>query len=161
MKPHDDYEKLLALLPAIREYQSLAEQHGINDIFQDNGGKILQVLLLCGLKDLPGRMGNDAVDDEGKEYEMKSLNIKLTTGFSTHHHMNPVIIAKYKKVDWIFAVYEGIELLELYLLTPKDLSPYYVKWSEKWHAEGGKDINNPKIPLKFVRTNGRKLYPVN
>ena len=30
----------------------------------------------------------------------------------------------------------------------------YVKWEEKWHRDGGKDINNPKIPLKYVMEEG-------
>lgn len=107
MKPHPDSDLLVKLFPAIRLYQELASKHGIHDIFQDNGGKILQVLLLVGLVGLPGREGNDAVDDEGNEYELKTVNIRLTSSFSTHHHMNPAIIAKYRKVNWIFAVYEG------------------------------------------------------
>ena len=41
------------LWPAIRRYQELAARHGIDDIFQDNGGKILQVLLLLGLTNIP------------------------------------------------------------------------------------------------------------
>jgi hypothetical protein len=104
LTPHPDFERLRALWPAIEQYQALAAQHGIDDIFQDNGGKILQVLLLLDLKTLGAREGNDAVDKAGQEYELKSVNIELTKGFSTHHHMNPVIIAKYRKVPWIFAV---------------------------------------------------------
>ncbi len=69
-----------------------------------------------------------------------------------------MIIAKYRKVDWIFAVYKGIEIQEIYLLTPEELEPYYEKWEDKWHADGGKNINNPKIPLKSVREVGRQLY---
>jgi hypothetical protein len=64
--------------------------------------------------------------------------------------MNPTIIAKYRQVDWVFAVYRGIELVSIYRLTPTDLEPFYQRWEAKWHAEGGKDINNPKIPLSFV-----------
>jgi transcriptional regulator with XRE-family HTH domain len=146
------------IFPSLRMYQNLAQKHGINDIFQDNGGKLLQVLLITGLKDLPGREGNDAVDEFGNEYELKSVNISLTKSFSTHHHMNPVIIDKYRKVDWIFAVYRGIEILEIYKLTPQKLESYYSKWEKKWHNDGGKDINNPKIPLKFVRSNGELLF---
>ncbi|WP_108605162.1 PDDEXK family nuclease [Saccharobesus litoralis] len=131
---------------------------GINDIFQDNGGKLLQVLLITGLEVLPGREGNDAKDANGNEYELKSVNSLLTKSFSTHHHMNPVIIEKYRQVDWIFAVYAGIKLLSIHQLTPTDLEPYYSKWSDKWHADGGKDINNPKIPLKFVLEHGRTIY---
>lgn len=152
-------EKLNELFPYIRKYQKLAEEsNGINDVFQDNGGKLLQVLLITGLKDIPGREGNDTVDREGNEYELKSVNIKLTKTFSTHHHINPTIIAKYRKVDWIFAVYEGIELIEIYKLTPENLEPYYDKWEKKWKADGDKDINNPKIPLKYVRENGKLIY---
>ena len=29
--------------------------------------------------------------------------------------MNPIILAKYRKVDWVFAIYEGIELQAIYL----------------------------------------------
>ena len=158
MKPHPDSALLVELFPAIRLYQELASKHGIHDIFQDNGGKILQVLLLVGLRGLPGREGNHAVDEKGNEYELKSVNIHLTRSFSTHHHMNPTIIAKYRKVNWIFAVYEGIEIKTIFLMTPKDLEHYYKLWEKKWHADRRKDINNPKIPLKFVREHGRVLY---
>ena len=65
---HPDKAKLDKRWPAIKEYQKLAEAHGINDIFQDNGGKLLQVLLITGLIQLPGREGNDAKDDDGNEY---------------------------------------------------------------------------------------------
>lgn len=139
-------------------FQTLAEEHGINDIFQDNGGKLLQVLIITGLVDLPGREGNDAKDKHDNEYELKSVNTNLTKSFSTHHHMNPDIIKKYRKVDWVFAVYEGIELKEIHILKPIDLKFYYDKWEKKWHDDGGKDINNPKIPLKYVRENGNLIY---
>lgn len=158
MKPHPDVDKLKALYPHVLEYQELAEKHGIDDIFQDNGGKLLQVLLLTGLKDLPGREGNDAVDQYGNEYELKSVNILKTKSFSTHHHMNPVIIAKYRLVDWIFAIYEGIELISIYQLKPTDLEFYYSKWEDKWTNDGNKDINNPKIPLKYVEKHGTLIY---
>ena len=158
MKPHADSQKLLELFPYIKQYQELANKHGINDIFQDNGGKLLQVLLLLGLEVLPGREGNDAKDKSGKEYELKSVNIHLTRSFSTHHHMNPVIIAKYRLVDWIFAIYEGIEIISIYKLTPANLETFYSRWEEKWRKDGNKDINNPKIPLKYVMENGELLY---
>jgi restriction endonuclease PvuII len=153
-----DYALLEKLMPGIREYQQLAVKHGINDIFQDNGGKLLQVILMLGLKVLPGREGNDAKDSSGAEYELKSVNTDLTKSFSTHHHINPVIIAKYRQVSWIFAVYCGIELQSIYLLTPDKLEPFYTAWETKWKADGGKDINNPKIPLKYVVEHGQLLY---
>ena len=158
MKEHPDKAVLDELFPYIRNYQELASKHGIGDIFQDNGGKLLQVLLILGLKVLPGREGNDAVDDDGNEYELKSVNIQLTKSFSTHHHMNPTIIAKYRKVDWFFALYEGIELKAIYRLTPTDLEPYFAVWEKKWRESGGKDINNPKIPVKYVVEHGEIYY---
>lgn len=156
--PHPEAAELTRLWPAIERYQELASKHGIDDVFQDNGGKLLQVLLLLGLEDLPGREGNDARDAQGNEYELKSVNINLTRSFSTHHHMNPVIIEKYQKVDWIFGVYTNIKLLSIYHMTPLQLDPYYQKWLKKWHDDGGKDINNPKIPLHFVIDHGTLLW---
>ena len=158
LRAHPDLAKLEKLFPSIQRYQELASRHGINDIFQDNGGKLLQVALILGLRVIPGREGNDAVDQDGKEYELKSVNIELTQSFSTHHHMNPVIIEKYRKVDWIFAVYRNIEIQAIYRLTPNGLEPFYKTWEAKWHADGGKDINNPKVPLSYVVKNGELLY---
>ena len=158
LRPDQDLEELQRLLPAIRQYQSLASKHGIRDIFQDNGGKILQVLLILGLTVLPGREGNDARDLEGNEYELKSVNIELTRSFSTHHHMNPTIITKYRQVDWIFAIISHIEIRTIYRLKPLDLEPFYRKWEEKWYTSGGKEINNPKIPVRYLEQHGELLY---
>jgi len=158
MKPHPDSVVLESLFPSIRKYQELASKHGIGDIFQDNGGKLLQLVLLTGLTVIPGREGNDARDAQGQEYELKSVNVLLTRSFSTHHHMNPTIIAKYRLVKWCFAVYEGIELQEVYLMEAERLEPYFTKWKTKWEADRGKDINNPKIPLTFVRERGTQIF---
>lgn len=158
MKPHPDKAILDKIFPHIRAYQALALKHGIGDIFQDNGGKLLQIALVTGLQLLTSREGNDAKDEVGNEYELKSVNVLLTKSFSTHHHMNPTIIAKYRLVDWVFAVYESIELKEIYLLTPSEMEPFYVRWEAKWHADGGKDINNPKIPLTYVKNTGKLVY---
>ncbi len=155
---HADHEKLKQLWPAVQQYQALAASHGIDDIFQDNGGKILQVLLLLNLKMLPGREGNDAVDARGQEYELKSVNIELVTGFSTHHHMNPTIIAKYRKVPWIFAIYRHINLESVYRMEPNGMEPWYQKWETKWPTSG--DINNPKVPVTYVVEHGKLLWGV-
>jgi hypothetical protein len=158
VKPHPDAQKLKKLFPAVREYQKLAMKHGIPDIFQDNGGKILQVCLILGLIVLKPREGNDAVDADGNEYELKTVNLLRTDQFTTHHHLNPVIIKKYRKVDWIFSTYEAIELKEIFLLKPAVMEYWYKRWSKKWKDDGNKDINNPKVPLAFVRKHGKLLY---
>lgn len=158
MKPHPDYRLVQEVWPHIQKFQELASKHGIADVFQDNGGKLLQMLLLTGLAGMGSREGNDAHDSSGREFELKSVNINLTRSVSTHHHLNPVILEKYRKVRWIFATYEGIELREIWVLEPSQLEPLFKKWEEKWHLDG-KDINNPKIPLTFVRENGVRYYP--
>jgi hypothetical protein len=35
---------------------------------------------------------------------------------------------------------------------------WYQKWTTKWHADGERDINNPKVPLSYVRKHGKLLY---
>ncbi|MGH9726083.1 MAG: helix-turn-helix domain-containing protein, partial [Candidatus Acidiferrales bacterium] len=132
----DDRSIFEQCIPALRRYQQLATKHGIGDIFQDNGGKLLQIILITGLKVLPGREGNDAVDATGRECELKSVNRSLTKSFSTHHHLNPTIVAKYRQVDWYFAVYEGIELICLYKVLARDLELYFSAWENKWHESG-------------------------
>lgn len=157
-EPRREREKLDDLLPALREYQSLATRHGIDDVFQDNGGKLLQTLIMLGLHKLPRREGNDAVDAEGNEYELKTLNVKLTRSFSTHHHLNPRILEKYRAVTaWFFSVYEHIELVSIYRIEPSQLEVTFGKWEAKWRTNQ-KDINNPKIPLAFVVQHGVSIF---
>ena len=38
------------------------------------------------------------------------------------------------------------------------MEPFYDKWEKKWHDDGRKDINNPKIPVTYVREHGELLY---
>lgn len=153
-KVETDKEKFERLFPYVREYQELATKFKINDIFQDNGGKYLQLFMLLGLSTDGAREGNDATDSDGNEYEIKTVNLDLQHQFTTHHHMNPVIIRKYRKVDWYFAAFKNIELQVIYRLKPEPMEFFYAKWEKKWHSDGGKDINNPKIPLTFVMAHG-------
>lgn len=163
--PHADWALLEALMPETRKLQSLAEKHGVPDIFQDNGGKLLQIALVTGLKLLKSREGNDAVDITGKEYELKTVNIqysikrKQKPQFTTHHHLNPTILAKYRLVHWLFCVYDGIELKAIYFMPASRLEPLFTAWEKKWYDDGHKDINNPKIPMAFVEANGIKIFP--
>jgi hypothetical protein len=115
------------------------------------------MLLALNLQGIPGREGNDAVDVEGREYELKSINIHLTAGFSTNHHVNPSIIQKYRKAHWAFAVYESIEMRRAFAVPTQRLEEHFSRWEKQWF-ETKKDINNPKIPLKFVCEHGELLY---
>ena len=157
-KYHVDKAELDAIFPHLRTLQILANKHGIRDIFQDNGGKYLQLALVTGLKLLTSREGNDAIDETGREYELKTLNADHVTSFTTHHHLNPTIVAKYRQVDWVFAVYRSIELEAVYYMPVERLEPYFEGWITKWNINS-KDINNPKIPLKFVVQHGIKIFP--
>jgi len=157
---HPDKARLDELFPAIRLYQELATKHGIGDIFQDNGGKLLQTLLILNLECMTSREGNDARDAEGNEYELKTVNVLLTSSFSTHHHLNPTILAKYRKVNaWYFSVYRGIELVEIYRVEPHQLEErFFSPWEKKWDESGGRDINNPKISVAYVRNVGKLVF---
>ena len=155
-----DLERLDAAMQGIREMQRLADEYGINDILQDNGGKVLQVLILLGLKISPGREGNDAIDAEGNEYELKTINRALNrnAGVTTHHHLNKDILQKYRAVRaWYIAIYEGIELKEIYKIPPASLEPIFQQWEQKIDRMGTA-LNNPKIPMRLVRE-AELVYP--
>jgi hypothetical protein len=157
-----DLERLHRALAGCQELQALAVKYGIPDIFQDNGGKVLQTLIVLGLKSKRSREGNDAVDNEGNEYELKTVNLSLgkRPGITTHHHLNARILAKYRRVAaWYIALYEGITLKEIYRLTPSDLEEVFGDWEQKLRDTGKADINNPKIPHRFVLERGLLVYP--
>lgn len=154
-----DLERLQSGLEAIQELQNLAHEYGIADIFQDNRGKVLQVLILLGLRISSGREGNDAIDAEDNEYELKRINVLLSKSGTTHHHLNEKIIAKYRAVKaWYIAVYEGIKLPAIYKVAPPSLEPKFRYWEERISA-GMESINNPKIPLSLVMKEGELVYP--
>ncbi len=90
---------------------------------------------------------------------MKSINLDTSaSGFSTNHHTTREIIAKYRQVSWTFAIYHGIELDEIYVMRPEALEPLYRQWEKK--LEKISHLNNLKIPLKFVREKGIKVFPI-
>ena len=152
------FERMQDAFEKVQELQKLAKEYGIADIFQDNGGKVLQVLIMLGLKISPGREGNDALDEEGNEYELKTVNYALTTQVSTHHHLNKEILDKYRKVKaWYFAIYEDIELREIWKVPPSQLEELFQRW-EAVVVQTSKELNNPKIPLWFVQTGGECVY---
>lgn len=154
-----DLERLTSAFEGIHQMQQLANEYGINDILQDNGGKVLQVLILLGLRISPGREGNDAIDPDGNEYELKTVNRSLNknAGITTHHHLNKDILKKYRSVTaWYIAIYEDVTLKEIYKLLPSDLEPLFEIWEQKIEANGAA-LNNPKIPMRYVQR-GERVY---
>jgi transcriptional regulator with XRE-family HTH domain len=149
---NSDLARLDSAFAGLREMQKLADAYGVNDVLQDNGGKVLQVLILLGLRISPGREGNDAVDAEGNEYELKTINrsLRKNAGVTTHHHLNKGILDKYRAVKaWYVAIYEGIELKEIYKVYPAQLEELFVLWEVKIQTRG--PLNNPKIPMRYIR----------
>lgn len=147
-----DIIRLRNAVESLEEMQQLAREYGIRDIFQDNGGKTLQLLILLGLRISPGREGNDAIDADGNEYELKMINIsgRRNPGITTHHHLNSVILEKYRQVAaWYIGIYEDISLVEIYKLTPFLLEPIFQEWERKLQTR--ESLNNPKISMKLVR----------
>ena len=109
------------------------------------------------MKAVPGREGNDGVDINGCEWEMKSLDIsKGNKGITTNHHLNEAIIEKYKTVPWSIALYDGIILKKIYIVGNEQLKPMFDKWEEELKTKTS--LNNPKIPLKFIEEHGILIY---
>jgi Restriction endonuclease PvuII len=151
------YAEIENLWPGVERLQELAEQYGIKDVFQDAGGKLLQLLIATGLDIVPGREGADAKDRIGNLYEIKSSDITgKGHGFSTNHHLRMATLDKYRTRRWVFAMYDRITLMEAYLVEAEDLEPLFEKWEGTLkHAT---HINNPKIPLDLVRDVGAVMY---
>jgi hypothetical protein len=147
-------QRLEQLYPALENFSALAKEYGIDDVFQDNNGKTLQLCLALDLRVLPGRNGNDVIDVDGRECEMKTTTTKA---FTTHHHMTPDRVDKYSKVPWIFALYDGFKLREVYRTEPGDLDDLFMTWLEKLDTNLT-PLNNPKISLGLVRRVGRLLF---
>jgi len=154
-----DIARLRSALQGVQELQHLAREYEIADIFQDNGGKVLECLILLGLRTSPGREGNDAVDADGHEYELKTVNAAKSTQVTTHHHLNRDILSKYRAVRaWYFAVYDNIQLTEIYRVLPSALEPKFREWDERLSTGSG-PLNNPKIPLSLIKRVGDLVYP--
>jgi Restriction endonuclease PvuII len=157
--PHPDFSEMQQALLHVQKLQEIALRHGINDVFQDNGGRIIQIILALNLAVLPGRTGNDAADSSDEQYELKSICIPGGGGFSTNHHLNRPIIAKYRRVSWIFAFFKGYTMVEIYRVRPKMMEPMYAKWLSE--LSGRDHLNNPKVPVKFVKDNGEQVWFLN
>lgn len=137
--------------------QNIALEFGIENIFQDNGAEILQQLIYLNMKGVPGREGNDGVDVNGCEWEMKSLDIsKGNKGITTNHHLNAAIIEKYRTVPWSISIYNGIHLKKIYVVGNEQLQPLFEKWEKQ--LETVTSINNPKIPLSYIEEHGILIY---
>ncbi len=145
------------LWPGVMAYQRLAQSQGIPDIFTDAGGKLLQVAARVGLTLGTDRAGPDAFDRLGQEYEIKTIDInRQAKGFSTSNRMKAKTIERFRRRRWVLALFDGIELVEVFLVHPVMFEAFFADWERTISADV--QLNNPKIPVKFVREIGVLLY---
>ncbi len=134
---------------------NVGQKYGIENIFEDNNIRLLSVLInFPGLKVLPNRTGNDAVDSEARQYEIKTTTTRY---FSTSHHVNLPLLGKYKNTKWIFALFDSNGVLsKVYKSEPEKLQYYFDMWETRLQKDS--HINNPKIALSFVKDNCTLVY---
>jgi len=144
-------------LEATDKLKHLAKSYGIADPFSDNGVKVLQIAIATGLDIHPGRRGPDAMDRIGNEYEIKTVDLnKKNSGFSTNHHLNTAVIDRFMARRFVFATYKDSTLVEAYLVESAALMPVFAKWRRS--LKGRTHLNNPKIPIDYVREVGTAMY---
>jgi hypothetical protein len=146
-------------------------------VFDDGGYKELLLLELFNLTKGGGRVGNDATDMLGREYEIKTvarLNFKgerkKSLSITTEHTLTLDNIDRYRSVHlWIVAVFDQSTPEAIYEIHPRNLEPYFAQWEATLQKQieidarrgGGArpHLNNPKIPLNFVARHGVRVWP--
>ena len=156
------FEELFARLDELEELA--LNEYEIQDLAQDNNLKLLQTLILFDMENQSDREGSDSFDRYGRPWELKTCNANLVTGFSTNHHTNLERIAIFRQENWLFSIYRGIKLQEVYALSAEMLEPFFDKWETQVRAKmatgtENPHLNNPKIPIKYVVQNGIRVYP--
>lgn len=155
----DDKAKIIfdTYLQTNKSFEQFAGKYGITDIYTDNNIKQLQQAIYLDLRLNNSRTSFDAVDREGNFWELKSLNINSSRKeFSTSRHLTLEILERYTQCFWAFSVYDQTELEAIYVMPSHSLYPYFYKWDIE--LEHGRYLNNPKIPLVYVREHGIKVY---
>jgi hypothetical protein len=156
------------------QLQAEASRHGIHNVFDDNGYKELLILRLFDLRKLD-RAGDDAEDDVGRRYEIKTVaridargNRKKNLSITTEHTLTVENLTRYRNVYlWIIAVFDQAQPEAIYEIPPASLERYFADWQtklirqESLRAEGGAPVhlNNPKIPLGFIEKHGTRVWP--
>lgn len=154
--------------------QRLAGQHNIHNVFDDGGYKELLLLRLFKLRKLY-REGDDAEDEEGRRYEIKTVarvssngKIKTSLSVTTEHTLTLTNIDRYRNVHlWIVAVFRQSEPEAIYEVPPDKLEVFFSRWEGQLRgmqavaARGSAPvhINNPKIPLGHIIRNGTRVWP--
>lgn len=148
----------------LKLFQTYASSVGVHDVFADNAGKTLIVAHALNLTLLNTKNGNDIINSVGKEFELKCTtklpHHKQFKGFSAGSRLSiNTIENRFSKVRWCFAAFIGIELDKVWGMQSNQLTNYFTLWKQK--LIDGEKLNNPKIPYKYVETNGLLLWTNN
>jgi hypothetical protein len=121
---------------------------------------------MLGLKKAAlGRLGDDARDDEGNTYELKTVNLVDTRGaaktsypgVTTEHTLRKENSTRYRATKaWLIGVFKGNVPLDVYIVRTSTLEPFFKKWEAAIAKAGNHESNNPKLPFGFVVEKGTK-----
>ncbi|MFJ2202921.1 hypothetical protein [Streptomyces violaceusniger] len=172
LRPQGDIREIVELGLQLQKHAS--ERH-IHNVFDDGGYKELLLLELFNLTKGGERIGNDATDSLGREYEIKTVarinskgNRKSSLSVTTEHTLTLENLDRYRTVHlWIVAVFEQSTPEVIYEIQPEKLEEeYFSKWEARLrrqiaaHQDGGArpHLNNPKIPLSFIAAHGVEVW---
>lgn len=145
-------QRLHTAFASLQDLQQLAAQYGIADVFLTNGGKLLQVLMLLGLRLAPEYGGHTALDGAGNRYEVRVISHPggRLMSLPAAERVDQARLDAYRAVAaWYVAIYIGANLSELYQVEPTLLAPLMEKWTQDVARRGV--VKNPMIPLKLIR----------
>lgn len=163
LKAKNDINQILDLATALQEIGTANE---IVSVFDDGGYRELIMGKLFGLDLHKGRHGDDATDEQGFNYELKTVNLVNTSGklrknpgITTCHHVNHDIIKRYRNLhSWIIGIFFINEPVEIYELDPQYLAYTLDQWEKRLNNEPITHLNNPKLKLADVRSSGILHY---
>ncbi len=156
------------------ELQREATARNIHNVFDDGGYKELLLLRLFNLRKLL-REGDDAEDEKGRRYELKTVARINSKGVrkprldvTTEHTLTQANVARYRAVYlWIVAIFDQSQPEAIFEITPEALEPFFTIWETKLAAmqalagpgSAPVHINNPKIPIKYIAQRGARIWP--
>jgi len=163
-----------AILHLGGQLQAAASAHQIHNVFDDGGYKELLLLTLFNLRKLD-REGDDAEDEAGRRYEIKTVARvnargarKPSLSVTTEHTLTVANLTRYRNTHlWIVAVFDQARPESIYEIAPLVLEPYFSEWERRLVVQQGlhsvqgapPHLNNPKIPLTFIHEHGLQVWP--
>lgn len=100
---------------------------------------------------------------------VSSMGVRKTAlSVTTEHTLTRDNITRYRNTYlWIVAVFDQAMPEAIFEIPPSRLEPYFGRWEEvlvkqeMLHQTGGAPthLNNPKIPICFVRDHGLQVWP--